>query len=330
MTYMTTQIRVPLLLITIAGIGWIDYISGPDIGFSLFYLVPVVLAGWLDGHIPAAITAVMAAAAWFTADFLAHGPDRLLVTSWNGFTRLAIFLLIGLMMARLRADREQLKRAYQELETFSYSVSHDLRSPLIHMREFADMLTRRIGGSLDETSGRQLRNILDASNEGLQLVDDLLAFSKLDRAAMKRAPVNLSAIVEDVRSELDARPVSWSVGPLPTVTGDPSMLRLVIRNLLENAVKYSRRAPEPRIEIGSFEAQGEQVVFVRDNGVGFDPRYSGKLFRLFERLHGSEEFEGTGIGLATVKRIVERHGGRAWAEGQLGAGAAFYFTVPER
>lgn len=327
---MPTQIRVSLLLTVIAGIGWIDYISGPDIGFSLFYLVPIVVAGWLDGSMPAAIISVIAAAAWFTADFLAHGPDALPVTSWNAFTRLTIFLLIGQMMSRLRADREQLKRANQELEAFSYSVSHDLRSPLIHMREFAERLTQRIGGSLDETSGRHLKNILDASNEGLQLVDDLLAFSKLERAAMNRAPVNLSAVVEEVRSELDAGPVSWSVGPLPTVTGDASMLRLVIRNLLENAVKYSRRAPEPRIEIGSFQAEGEQVVFVRDNGVGFDPRYSDKLFRLFERLHGPEQFEGTGVGLATVKRIVERHGGRAWAEGQLGAGAAFYFTLPER
>lgn len=326
---MITRIRLVLLLLAIAGLGWIDYVSGPDIGFSLFYLIPVVIAGWLDGPVPAAVTSISASVAWFIADFLAHGPDRLGVTSWNSFTRLTIFLMIGIMMSRLRADRDQLQRANRELEAFSYSVSHDLRSPLIHMREFAERLTQRIGPELDEISGRHLKNIVDASNEGLQLVDDLLAFSKLERAAMKRGTVDLSAIVEDVRSELDARPESWSVGALPSVNGDPSMIRLVMRNLLENAVKYSRDSPQPRIEVGSLRAGSEQVVFVRDNGVGFDQRYASKLFLLFERLHGSEEFEGTGVGLATVKRIVERHGGRTWAEGRLGAGAAFYFTLPE-
>lgn len=327
---MSIRTRLPLLLLVIAGMGWVDYLSGPDIGFSLFYLVPVILAGWLDGSVSAAITAGFAAAAWFTADFLAHGPDRVLVTSWNGFTRLTIYLMIGMMMARLRADRDRLQRANQELEAFSYSVSHDLRSPLIHMREFAERLTQRIGGTLDEIAGRYLRNIVDASNEGLQLVDDLLAFSKLDRMAMERKPVDLSVLVEDVRSDLEAPLVTWSVGSLPSVSGDGPMLRIVIRNLLDNAVKYSRAAAEPRIEIGTFRAEGEQVVFVRDNGVGFDQRYADKLFRLFERLHSSDQFEGTGVGLATVKRILERHGGRAWAEGRLGAGASFYFTLPEK
>jgi len=308
--------------------GWADYVSGPDIGFSLFYLIPIVVAGWWEGSLAAYVTSVIAAGAWFTADLLWRGPDTLAVSSWNGFTRLAIYLMIGQMMARLRADREQLSRVNQELEAFSYSVSHDLRAPLIHMREFGEMLTQRVSGSLDEISRRHLQNIVDASNDGLELVDDLLAFSKLDRTAMKRAPVDLSPIVEEVRSELDARSVNWLVNPLPVVTGDASMLRVVIRNLLENAVKYSRLAAQPRIEIGSFRLDGSQVVFVRDNGVGFDQQYSAKLFKVFERLHSSDEFEGTGIGLATVKRIVERHGGRSWAEGRLGVGATFYFTIP--
>ncbi|MEP7309502.1 MAG: PAS domain S-box protein [Acidobacteriota bacterium] len=220
----------------------------------------------------------------------------------------------------------------QELEAFSYSVSHDLRAPLRHIHGYVEMLRGATEGQLSAKATHYLRTITDASVEMGELIDDLLAFSRVGRAEIQSASVELSALVPEVIRGLEmaiaGRAIVWQIAPLPRVIGDASLLKQVLTNLIDNALKYSRTRDPATIEIGcAGEEAGRLVLFVRDNGVGFDMQYVDKLFGVFQRLHRAEEFEGTGIGLATVRRIIGRHGGRVWAEGALNVGATFYFTL---
>ncbi len=290
-------------------------------------------------------------------------------------------------LAAQRMLAVQLEAANKELESFSYSVSHDLRAPLRHIHGYVEMLTREAEGRLSDKAQRYLKTIADASQEMGHLIDDLLAFSRMGRAELHEVKVNLDALVQEclrnLETDLRGRNIVWKIPPLPLVTGDPSMLRQVFANLLGNAVKYTRPRDPAVIEIGmqneECRMQNEEggmrnagkgrpdtvaeiknaecrmkneeggmrnagegrpdsvplvaddrlriTFFVRDNGVGFDPQYAHKLFGVFQRLHRADEFEGTGIGLANVRRIIARHGGRTWAEGKLGEGATFYFTL---
>ena len=245
-------------------------------------------------------------------------------------------------LRRLNAELEQrvldrtaaLDSANKELEAFSYSVSHDLRAPLRHVTGFVNLLEQHAGTSMDDKSRRYAGIIADSARRMGRLIDDLLEFSRTGRAELKKTVFALTPLLEDVRREClrDAgeRNVQWKIGDLPEVAGDRSLLRLVLVNLVANALKFTRDRAAAEIEIGVGPAEKDAVViFVRDNGVGFDPRHAAKLFGIFERLHAAEEFDGTGIGLANVKQIVQRHGGRVWAEGAVGRGAAFFVSLPE-
>jgi light-regulated signal transduction histidine kinase (bacteriophytochrome) len=232
----------------------------------------------------------------------------------------------------VRARTRALEDANAELEAFSYSVSHDLRAPLRHVTGFAELVRRRAGAALDTEASRHLDSVVRAAERMGRLIDDLLAFSRTGRQPLHRRMVDLGALVREARDEVapaaEGREVEWSIGPLPEVHADPALIRLVLVNLLGNALKFSRDRRPARIAVEARHDAGEVAVSVRDNGVGFDMTYADRLFGAFQRLHSESEFPGTGIGLANVRRIVHRHGGRTWAEAAPGAGATFHFTLP--
>lgn len=235
----------------------------------------------------------------------------------------------------LQRRGELLEAANKELEAFTYSVSHDLRAPLRHIDGYAALLRKTVEPSLSEKGARYLQTISNAAKQMGQLIDDLLVFSRMGRQEMLRATVNLGQLIKsilaDLRPDLHGREISWTIAPLPEVQGDPAMLRQVFVNLLTNAIKFTGTKPKASIEIGvDRPSSAEIVIFVRDNGVGFDMEYASKLFGVFQRLHRADEFEGTGIGLANVRRIVHRHGGRTWAEGVPEEGATFFIALPTR
>ncbi len=234
---------------------------------------------------------------------------------------------------RVKERTAQLLTANEDLEAFSYSVSHDLRAPLRHVMGFVEMLRLDAGATLSEKSQDYLKTISHAARRMGNLIDDLLTFSRLGRMALQKADIDLSRLVEEVQSdfavETRERKIEWLIHPLPVVRSDQSLLRMVLVNLLANAVKFTGARVEASIEVGTIPGEAEEtVIFIRDNGAGFNPKYGAKLFGVFQRLHSQAEFEGTGIGLANVQRIIQRHGGRVWAEGEVNAGATFFFSLP--
>lgn len=234
---------------------------------------------------------------------------------------------LELLNARLGATN-------RELEAFSYSVSHDLRAPLRHVNGFLGLLEEHLEGLMDEEGRSYMSRAQGASQRMGQLIDDILGFSRLARQDLMKTRLDLNplarAVIEEMEPEAGDRKIEWRIGDLPTIQGDPSLLRAAFANLLGNAVKFTGHKPEAVIEMGPLDDLGAEVgVFVRDNGAGFDPAYAHKLFGVFQRLHLDDEFEGTGIGLANVQRIAQRHGGRVWAEGNPGEGATFYLAFPK-
>jgi two-component system, chemotaxis family, sensor kinase Cph1 len=246
--------------------------------------------------------------------------------------------VVGIVLRKAEELAEltaELERSNKELEAFSYSVSHDLRAPFRHIVGYAELL-RDLIASREDAKRDELRyvdTIVESANFAGTLVDNLLMFSQMGRSHLTITRLDMNVLVDEVRRSLtdekETRTITWRVAELPTVRGDVIMIRLVVQNLLGNAIKYTRPRAEAVIEVGAHEADGEWVFHVADNGIGFDMRYVDKLFGVFQRLHRVEDFEGTGIGLANVRRIVARHGGRAWAQGELDRGATFFFSLPK-
>lgn len=235
--------------------------------------------------------------------------------------------------AEIRRLNSELDAANQNLEAFSYSVSHDLRAPLRHIVGYVDILQTAAGQFLDATNRQHLQTIAESATQMGRMIDALLGFSRMGRAEMRFQQVSLDALVKDVRQELrceiKGRDLDWHVDDLPEVQGDPVMLRQAIVHLLSNAIKFTRTRTRPKLEIGAQNGGGETILFVRDDGVGFDMSCADKLFGVFQRFHAAGAFEGTGIGLASVRRIIQRHGGRTWAEGKVDGGATFYCSLPK-
>jgi K+-sensing histidine kinase KdpD len=339
-----------------------------DVELPLFEL-SIVVATWYAGTGPSVLTVVLSAAcynyffseplysfeisnedlpsfilftasasivAWFVAvrrrieSDLRHARDHLQVEVEERKRREDEIRKLNYDLARRARD---LETSNNELESFAYSVSHDLRAPLRHVVGYSELLQRQASSLLDEKSRRYTQTILEASKRMGNLIDDLLAFSRIGRAETKKTLVSLDQLVKDVVAELGqdttGRDIVWKIHPLPVCYGDRSMLRLVIFNLLSNAVKFTRMRAQAEIEIGCVDLENEVEVSVRDNGAGFDMQYVDKLFGVFQRLHLPEEFEGTGIGLATVRRIIHRHGGEVRAQGSVDQGATLYFSLPK-
>ena len=296
-----------------------------------FLAVPVLLAGELAGQIS-----------------LSNSTRPYTDRDLDAIDRIADFYALAIQHKRaekkirqLNQELEQrviqrtakLEAANKELEAFAYSVSHDLRAPLRHVDGFLELLQKKAETALDEQSRHYMNAISEAARKMGLLIDDLLSFSRMGRQAISFQQVDMETLVRGIIREIDpdaaGRDIAWRINDLPVVTGDRSMLRMVLVNLISNAVKFTRPCRQAEIEIGSMPGQAsETVIFVRDNGVGFDMTYVDKLFGVFQRLHRAEEFEGTGIGLANVHRIIARHGGRTWAEGKPDQGATFYFSLP--
>jgi PAS domain S-box-containing protein len=229
---------------------------------------------------------------------------------------------------------ERIVERTAQLEAFSYSVSHDLRAPLRHVIGSVEMLERDTGSSLSERGLEELKTISRSVKKMGELIDDLLGFSRIGQSELQKANINLDELVKETLSDFQTdtkeRTIVWKISPLPSVRADRALLRMVLVNLISNAVKFTGTRTDAKIEIGCVpNANSETVVFIRDNGAGFDQRYADKLFGVFQRLHAQDEFEGTGIGLANVQRIILRHGGRVWAEGIVDNGATFYFSIPQ-
>jgi light-regulated signal transduction histidine kinase (bacteriophytochrome) len=234
---------------------------------------------------------------------------------------------------RVAERTAELEVAVKELEAFSYSVSHDLRAPLRAVDGFSGILLKEHAAELTPAAARYLQSVRDGAQQMGQLIDDLLAFARLSRQPLRTEVVEPAAVARqalaDLRHEQEGRRVEVRIGELPPCRADRGLLRQVYVNLLGNALKFTRKTPEAAVEVG-FRPEGDGgAYFVRDNGAGFDMRYAGKLFGVFQRLHRASEYEGTGVGLAIVQRIVHRHGGRVWAEAAVGKGATFYFTLGE-
>jgi K+-sensing histidine kinase KdpD len=344
--YQFRDVEVPILTLSIALTTWYAG-NGPSVlaialstaCFDYFFTEPFYSFSISSKDLPyflifvawGAIVASFSAVRRRIEDTLRQARDRLQAELEERKRREDEIRKLNQELAKQTAE---LEASNKELESFAYSVSHDLRAPLRHVVGFSELLQKQASASLDDKSRRYVQTIVEAGKRMGNLIDDLLGFSRIGRAETKKTAVKLEQLVREVVAELgqetSGRDISWKIGALPMCYGDRSMLKVVLVNLVSNAVKFTRMRKQAEIEIGcAEEKQNQAEVFVRDNGAGFDMQYANKLFGVFQRLHRSEEFEGTGIGLATAQRIIHRHGGKIRAEGAVDRGATFYFSLPK-
>lgn len=325
-----------------------QYYGFRDVALPLFTLA-IAIVTWYAGVGPSVLTVLLTTLSF---DYFFVPPVYSLDVDIEDLPYFVIFVVWAVVVASFAAVRrrieENLSRAREdlahraaeleatnkELESFTYSVSHDLRAPLRHVAGFTELLQKHASSSLDDKSRRYIKSILESAKKMGNLIDDLLGFSRIGRAETRKTAVNLEQLAREAVAEsgqdTSGRDIVWRIGSLPVCYGDRSMLKVVLVNLVSNAVKFTRIRPQAEIEIGSVREDAREVeIFVRDNGAGFDMQHANKLFGVFQRLHLPEEFEGTGIGLATVQRIVHRHGGKVRAEGAVDSGATFYFSLPK-
>jgi two-component system sensor histidine kinase/response regulator len=291
-------------------------------------LVGVIMTG--QGTVETAVEAMKAGA----LDFILK-PFKLSIVL-SVLSRALALRRLRLENAELQRRFEQrtveMQKANQDLESFTHSVSHDLRAPLRAIGGFSNILLKDFGPQLPEEAQRLVNVVVSSAAQMTQMIDGLLKFCRLGRQAIRRETVNLTALarqaVENLRRDQKEHRVEVQIADIPNCVGDPSLLNQVFVNLLSNAFKFTSQTKNPLIEVGCQQKNGENIYFVRDNGVGFEMQYADKLFGVFQRLHTDEEFEGHGVGLSIVHRIIERHGGRIWAEAEPDKGATFFFTVP--
>jgi light-regulated signal transduction histidine kinase (bacteriophytochrome) len=352
--YNVHDVEFPLFLLAIAVSAWYAGMAPAiltlllsSLAFNYFYTEPLnsFYVAWVD--VPYLVVFILFASllTWFSTvrrrveQQLLQSNDRLRTEIAERTRQAALLEQTAIEIRTLNQDLEirsrELEASNKELEAFAYSISHDLRAPLRHMAGYAELLQKHESSIVDDTGRAYMVSILDSAKRMGTLIDDLLAFSRIGRAETRKTTVNLELLLKEALSEIgqdmEGRNIVWRIGALPAVYGDRSMLRLALVNLLSNAVKFTRTRAQAEIEVGATEGTGnEVVVFIRDNGVGFNMKYVHKLFGVFQRLHRQEAFEGTGIGLATVQRIINRHGGKVWAEGLKDQGAVFYFSALKR
>jgi len=320
-------------------LGVADYLTG-DISLTLFYVVPIAFAAWFIGKRSSLFISIVCGMQLFAIGMLVAPKNVPLanVRTWNAFMEACFLLLAGYLFSTIRAQIERTREkslevaaANQELETFNYSVAHDLRSPLLWIGGYSRSILKHCGDRLEAQYRANLQEIIDGVTRMERHIEALLKFSRVSREALHREPVDLAELVHSIIAELKrsapARQVTFRIAEDVVVRGDRHLLRAVLQNIIGNAWKYTGNQQEAAIEFGVRNDTGYPVCFIRDNGPGFDQSAADKIFIPFQRLPGTIEFEGFGIGLATVQRIILRHGGAIWAEARPGAGATFYFTV---
>jgi light-regulated signal transduction histidine kinase (bacteriophytochrome) len=321
-------------------IGFADHLAGQQIGIEVFYLLPIFFVTWFVGSETGVIMSFLGSMTIVAANMQKFHVHPV-IEGWNLFTHLCFFIIFVVLLSRIRRTLEErsrlvarLERANKDMESFTYAASHDLRSPLIAIAGFSRILREDYADNIDER-GKDLLSRIEASAKKMsQLIDDLLSFGRVSTREIKRSEVDMEKLAgnvfEDLKPLIGQRNVRFEVNGLPPAFGDLPMLRQVIVNFVTNALKFTRTRETPLIEVGGRTEGKENIYYVRDNGVGFDRELSKKLFGMFQRMHSSHQFEGTGIGLFMIKRIVEKHGGRVWAEGEPDKGATFYFSLPHR
>ncbi len=342
LSYIENQSRWLILTICLfitASIGLFDYVTG-DLSLLIFYIVPIFLAVWLLDKADGIFITLLCGAELCTIDrFLAPGDIPFVsIRTWNSIMEALLLIFAAYILASLKNELEQnrkraddLEAANLELDAFNYSVAHDLRRPLTHINGYSQMITELYGGKLDQECRRFLNEISEGTFRMNQLIDALLDFSRVAHCDLCVVPIDFSdtarRIIDELRMTEPDRKVEVQIAESIIATGDPKLLRVVLENLISNAWKYTAKKAVAFIALGSLSSGKNPVYFVRDNGVGFDGAQTEKLFVPFQRLHGAYEFAGFGIGLATVQRIIKRHGGTIWAEGEPDKGATFYFTL---